>query len=396
MIRFRYEPFGGIISATRPAFLAHVGRPLAWLLGGGRSPLWQTDQAHLTAPTEVHLASTHRCTRQCPHCYVNASPDPKGQAEMDLAAMRKTLEGLAAMGVFHLALGGGEALLREDLFAIAKYARELRMVPNLTTSGSGMTREVARRCRVFGQINVSLDRDEPQPGDPREAKAHQEALQAIDLLRKEGIRPGINCVLTRNNLDGLDRLFALARNKRLSEIECLRFKPSGRARELYHELACTPEQNRELIPLLRSLGKRHRVNLKVDCSLLPMVCYHETSPDQLAQRSYGCEAGNVLAGMGPDGRIHPCSFAPPLTGPERDLQACWQTHPDLERYRNWTEQAPEPCRTCQFLSVCKGGCHVVAEFETGDFQAPDPGCPFVVEHGHRHAEDQRSTHSASM
>lgn len=375
MIRFRYESFGGIVSSTRPAFLAHVGKGLGRLIGGRRSKLWERDNAILSAPTEAHVSITNQCRRRCPHCYM-ASGDEQGDA-LDTQGFRQVIDELARMRVFHIALGGGEALLRDDLFDIAEYAKSKGIVPNLTTSGDGMTAERARRCRVFGRINVSLDAV-PGIAGPRGADGCALAGETIRMLQDAGIRPGINTVLTRETVPHLERLFKFAREQRLSEIECLRFKPAGRAKTVYHELKCTPELNCTIIPTLRQLAKRYRITLKIDCSMLPMLCYHEDDPRKLERYGYGCEAGNVLIGVRADGVVSPCSFAESIDLTVDELQNNWTKHPGFDIYRKWTGNAPDHCRSCKFLHVCKGGCHVVAAFETGDPQNPDPGCPFVL------------------
>src|SRR5713226_9505082 len=87
-----------------------------------------------------------------------ATSTPRRTAPRSRSRRRaKILDELAAMGVFHVALGGGEALELDYLFEVAAHARAVGITPNLTTSGLGLTPRDAERCRVFGQINVSVD-----------------------------------------------------------------------------------------------------------------------------------------------------------------------------------------------------------------------------------------------
>ena len=91
----------------------------------------------------------------CSDCYLDAGPDRSARAP-DLDTR---LEQLAAMGVFEIALGGGEGLVADPdgLLATAERIRALGMVPNLTTSGFGVTEALADRLQVMGQVNVSID-----------------------------------------------------------------------------------------------------------------------------------------------------------------------------------------------------------------------------------------------
>ncbi|HPS62263.1 MAG TPA: radical SAM protein, partial [Bacteroidales bacterium] len=273
-MKYRYEQFGGIIASDDPPFLAFVDRD--YMAGCGLPPsgLWEgtpLPPGILTAPTEVHFAVTNRCSAGCSHCYMDGgNPDP---GELDTGQMKAALEILAGMGVFHIAMGGGEALEREDLFELAEYARGCGLVPNLTVSGRGITAENAASMKVFGQVNISLDGVGINSGIYRGTDQFETADRAFRLLREHGMQPGINCVLGRKNLKEIGNLFRYARSREVEEIEFLRFKPSGRGKADYLDNRLTYEQNILLAALLADSSKRYGVTAKIDCSLVPMLCY---------------------------------------------------------------------------------------------------------------------------
>ena len=380
-MKHRFETFGGIIANDEPPFLAFVDRQLMRELGLGGSPLWSGSEqiGVLSAPTEVHFAATGACPNGCRHCYMDGGAKPT--AELDDAKFRQALELLARMGVFHVALGGGEALTRGELFALASHARELGMVPNLTISGDGLTPELAQRMTVFGQVNVSLDGVGVHAETFRGAAHFARAEAAIGMLRRAGVPTGINCVVGRRNFEGLGELFAHAASMGCNEIELLRFKPVGRGRSLDASERTSYAQNVALIPLLGKLSERYGLCAKVDCSFVPMMCYHRL-PIELLERTatYGCEAANVLLGVRSDGAVSGCSFLPAPGWSIFELPARWQTEPSFLELRSWPERAPEPCTSCEYLEICKGGCHAVAAAVCGSAAEPDPDCPRVVEH----------------
>jgi len=212
------------------------------------------------------------------------------------------------MGVFHVALGGGEALELDYLFAVAAHAVEVGIVPNLTTSGLGMTAALAERCRVFGQINVSVDGVGAAYQRARGFDGFRHAERALKLLRGVKEEVGINCVVSRSSFDGLRDVARLAKRLDLSELELLRFKPVGRGlAHLDEEL--TLQQAKEIYPLSMRLAARFRLRVKLDCSFAPMVFFHK--PSQKAAAFFGvqgCVAGDVLAAVTPEGRFTGCSF----------------------------------------------------------------------------------------
>ncbi|HBG04845.1 MAG: hypothetical protein A2075_11395 [Geobacteraceae bacterium GWC2_58_44] len=378
VMRHRMEPFGGILALEHPPMLVHVDRDFMLGLGHGPSPLWEEPETSLlTAPLEVHFSVTNACSQQCRHCYMDSGERDAG--ELSAEAFRRAVDLLAGMGVFHMALGGGEALERPDFFELARYVRASGMVPNLTTNGLKMTRETAAKCRIFGQVNVSIDGLDAFQGAGRDPEALAQGVRGVDLLLEAGVKVGLNCVVARQSFERLPAVFRFAGERGLTDLELLRLKPSGRAKQEYFQRRLTKAQNREFYPVVRDLSLEYRVPAKIDCSFVPMFCWHRPDRALMEQFSvYGCEAGNVLLGVRSDGRFAGCSF---LEGEESvfELPRLWNSSPHLARLRSWTDRAPEPCRSCSYLDICKGGCRAVAQFVAGDLYAPDPECPFAVE-----------------
>jgi MoaA/NifB/PqqE/SkfB family radical SAM enzyme len=248
-------------------------------LGYSGSPLWDSDRSFLSAPVEVHFNLTARCTLACRHCTTDA-----GQGEdLDRDRIEQALDVLAAAGVFHVAFGGGEIFMREDAIELASHARARGLVPNATSNGHCMTPALARACRVFGQVNISLDGVGEAYPAVRGSGDFGPADRALRWLAEAGVRAGINCVVSRLNFEGLEKVVAYADRLGLGEVLFLRVKPSGRARALYHGLKLTAEQGRAFFPLLRRLARRYRPRLVVDCSFIPHLCSH--NPPRRAMQS---------------------------------------------------------------------------------------------------------------
>ena len=188
--RWRHERFGAIVALDDPPILAHVDQELARELGIPASPLWsKPPREALEAPVEAHLTLTRRCNLTCTHCYQESSP-LAGGTDLTLREWLPRLDALARAHVFHVAIGGGEALTRPDLLEIAAAARARGITPNLTTNGALVTEDfAARAATLFGQINVSIDAlppfrvfgaDKATPG-----------MRAAAMLVRAGARVGV-------------------------------------------------------------------------------------------------------------------------------------------------------------------------------------------------------------
>ena len=393
MRRFRAERWGGIVQLQTPTALVFVDRARARALGHDGGAAWegpdeqaeQLGDSPLSAPLEAHLQLTNHCDAGCTGCYTSATPGGLPH-EHDLTAWKKSIDALADAGVFHLALGGGESATLPWLGEVARYARARGIVPNLTTSGlydDATLERLVGWAPLFGQINVSLDGVGDTYAAVRGVDGFARADRALVALRNVHPDIGINAVLTRTSFDQLSTLFAHAKKRRVSQVELLRFKPSGRGRRDYEAQRLTDAQAEGLLPKVLRLSVWRRLRVRLDCSLVPFIAHRNPPPRLLRFLSiYGCAGGDHLVGAKADGRLTACSFAPPPEGSVArvtDLSTYWQSKDAFGAFRSW-QDAEQPCASCEYLSLCRGGCRVVSLHQTGRLDAPDPECPRVRAH----------------
>jgi radical SAM protein with 4Fe4S-binding SPASM domain len=335
----------------------------------------------LAAPLEAHLQLTNRCGAGCKGCYTAATPEG-GPREWGLEEWKVAIDELAAMGVFHLALGGDESADLPWLGDIVEHARLRGLVPNLTTSGLSGLHDLLPIADRFGQINVSIDGTADTYAEVRGFDGFERADAALTQLRERTAAVGINVVVTRQNFHQLDTLFGYARKKRLNEVELLRFKPAGRGSKQFKDMTCTDGQHRAFLPMVLAAARRHRVRVRVDCSYTPMLVHHGPDRELLASLAvYGCTGGDFLIGAKADGTMTACSFArPPRNKPSVDgIRGYWSTPEAFGAFRSW-RVAQQPCSSCSYHSLCRGGCKVVSRHLLGDESLPDPECPRVVDY----------------
>lgn len=386
-MRARPERFGAWVALDDTTLLA-LDRRAAARIGIEGGTLWDDAvPAPPPAPLEAHVAVTSRCPLGCTGCYQGASPAGQDVPRDELLA---TLDALAAAGVFTVAFGGGEPVLRDDLGEIAQAARARGLTPVVTTSGAGLTPERARALRSFAQVNVSHDGVDGGYGAVRGFEGERVAERAIALLVAEGIPVGVNMVLTRQSFPLVEATAARVRSLGARELQLLRYKPAGRAASLeYLSRRLSPVQVRELYPLLAALTARHAgsLALRIDCALVPFLSLHVSDGRALERWGiFGCEAGRHLAAITRTGALSPCSFASSDAHERFAVHRApdaWRDAPDLARFRLFADAPPEPCASCAIQRACRGGCKVVAEHLEGSF-GPDPECPRVLSHRAAH------------
>lgn len=382
-MRARIEHFGAWVRLEHPDALVALDRKAAARLGIDGGALWEDGGAKaIPRPLEVHVAVTARCPAGCEGCYLDARPDG---LEPSFADIEARLEAIARLGAFTVAFGGGEPLTRADVGELAKRARELGLVPVMTTSGIGLTQAKAESLRAFAQINVSYDGIGEAYEAVRGWDGRKAAERAIHILNEVGIPVGANTVLTRPSFGSLERTADHLASLGVRELQLLRYKPAGRAASLeYLARRLTPEQIAELYPTIGRIVRQGKLSVRIDCALVPLLSANVTSPEQVRALErfgvFGCEAGRHLSASRNDGRIAPCSFAEAGPSEVRAIDTAWEKDPSLDRFRAYHAAPPEPCASCPLRPVCRGGCQVVSQHLKGGFE-PDPECPRVRERG---------------
>lgn len=363
-MKARVEHFGAWVRTESPPALVALDRDGARALGIDGEDVWSREPDE-SAPLEAHVAVTSKCHVGCDGCYLDARPEGAHVPREDL---EKTIDALAARGVFTIAFGGGEPLLRDDLGELAEYARARGVLPVVTTSGVGMTRIKARALRSFSQVNVSYDGEDDVYRAVRAMPFAHAAERAMELLREAGVPFGVNVVLTRQSFPALDDTIARAHERGAREAQLLRYKPAGRGAKLdYFAKRLSRDQVGELAKALERIVCRMHpfgFRVRVDCAMVALLsdALYDRGRELRALGVFGCEAGAMLSAVRADGRRAPCSFL----GPSED---------DLAPHG-----VSAPCATCALRDVCRGGCRAVARFLNDGRDGPDPECPRVVAH----------------
>ena len=350
-MRARVESWGAWVRLEEPAALVALDREGARAIGIDGGDVW-SGLVKKSSPLEAHVAVTSQCGVGCEGCYLDATPEGKHVPRAELEA---TLDRLAKDGVFTVAFGGGEPILRDDLGELAEYARARGLTPVVTTSGIGMTRAKAASLRAFAQVNVSYEAD----------RNLDRIERAMLLLKEEGVPFGVNVVLTRAGFPTLEATLERARTLGAREAQLLRYKPAGRAAKLdYVSTRLSRDQVAELGAVVERISCRMQplgFRLRIDCAMVALLSdvLHDRARDLERLGVFGCEAGASLCAIRSDGRTAPCSF--------------------LDVGDVAPAGTSAPCDGCNLARVCRGGCRAVARFVIGH-DGPDPECPRVLRH----------------
>jgi radical SAM protein with 4Fe4S-binding SPASM domain len=329
---------------------------------------------YLSAPETVHWAITYQCDSHCEDCYI-ARNYYQYAVEMDTREALQTVDILADWGIFQLAIGGGEPLLRPNLPVIVKYARENGLSVHITTGKDHLETSLLKKLAAGVtclQLGIKPERllTRPDLEVPNLSRLVQE-------VKDLGMQPGANLIIQRTSLNHFTHLVELLTEIGFMRIVLLRYKPPAKVARWQDEKP-TPELLLDLERLLSQLCLVYpHIQFRVDCAL--SFLQRHLKPDTASLAGiYGCAAAQRILAIAPDGSVFPCSQ---LVQPcfqagniRHDNPAVlWSQAKVLKTYRSFRDKTSfkqSQCGICPASKYC-GGCRVFAH----DALGVDPGCP---------------------
>ena len=331
----------------------------------------------ISAPETVHWAVTFKCDSDCPDCYIRRHRD-NFTTELETEEALTIIDRIADAGVFQLAIGGGEPLLREDIMSIVARAHERKLVVHVTTGRYQHEPDaLGKLANYIKSLQIGI-RHEELLEHPEKEK--EKLTQLITMTSELGLDIGANLILSNSTLSEFEYIIKLLAHVGFKRVTLLRYKPPGDIKRWVKEKPdeyTLLEFERKLIKVVDTYP---HIQFRVDCGL---AFLERKLPSQIAESNgiRGCTAANRILSIAPNGAIFPCSQ---LVGQELsagnlledDLQSVWINSEVLKRYRSFRTKKPfkdSQCGYCSAKTHC-GGCRVFAEDALGG----DPGCPEPV------------------
>jgi MoaA/NifB/PqqE/SkfB family radical SAM enzyme len=289
-------------------------------------------------PLYVKIKLLYGCNLRCQMCNHWREARPR---QLTTARLKEVLEELAALGCRKVHFTGGEPTLRQDLEELIAHASEAGLRVTLTTNGTLVTRERARRIVEAGLRGVNVSIDSPVAAVHDEIRgvpgAFAESTEGLKNLRKESRRGklslALNTVVTRLNWHTLAELPKLAlkvgaRSIRLMGVDDhtgLGLRPGPEEIAAY---------NRDVAPLLARRARRAGL-IAEDEEVFPFGrSADETEGGERGEYALGyyrenpCFAPFTHALLDHEGRVFTCCMArgEPLLGDvsERAFREAWE------------------------------------------------------------------------
>ena len=340
--------------------------------------------------------STRTCNLKCRHCYMS-SDAKKYQNELTTAEAKQFIDDLADFNVPVLLFSGGEPLIRPDFFELADYAAKKGVRPTLSTNGTLITPEVARKIKDIGVGYVCISLDGLREVNDKfrgKAGAFEADMNGIKNCVAVDQRVGLRFTINHHNIQELENIFDFIEEENINRVCFYHLVYSGRGNQMMDEDVTAEESRRAMDIIIRRTRDFEERGLKKEILTVDNHCDGvymylkalQEGKDELAQQikkyiamNGGNRSGMAFAEVDPLGYVHPDQFTQHHTFGnvrERKFGDIWQdtTNPIMAGLKDRKPLLKGRCSKCKFLDNCNGNFRTRAEARTGDFWESDPSC----------------------
>ena len=281
------------------------------------------------------------CIKSGVQCYQDGLHSEK--ANMSLDDFRKIAEESKGKS-FQFALGGaGDPDQHENFEEILKICKENNIVPNFTSSGLGMTEDIAKLCKQYcGAVAISWYRSEY-------------TTKAIQMLLDAGVKTNIHYVLGNNSIEeAINHLRNSDFPKDINAVIFLLHKPVGLGKS-NNVLDMSDSKVHEFFKLIDTTKYPFKIGFD-SCSVPGIVNFcHNISGDSIDT----CEGARWSMYISADMKAMPCSFDNQELHWAYDIKNhsikdAW----DSEQFENFRNHFRNSCPSCKNREACMGGCPI--------------------------------------
>jgi len=350
----------------------------------------------------VVLNLTRRCNLRCLHCYSDSDGN-RAPAELTTGELTALLDDLADYGVTFVLFSGGEPLTRPDIFDLARHAVRRKLRVTLSTNGTLISPEVAKKIAAagFSYVGISFDGLGDVNDFFRGARgAFEQARRGMNHLQPLGVRVGLRLTLTKHTVDDLDNVLKFVEKEPIGRACFYHLAYAGRGKSIRPDDLPLRERRRAIDKLCdaaakfadQDLGKEiltvdnHSDGPYIYLKLLRNNPTRAVAVMERLKKHGGARtsSGVGLAEIDWEGRVHADQFSFQRTLGNirtKPFSEIWSNPEDIyhRQLRDRLAHLKGRCAACRFKTMCGGGLRSRAEAATGDSWAPDPACMLTDE-----------------
>lgn len=321
----------------------------------------------------LFLELTDRCNERCMHCGSRCDgKESEGLLSVEeikdiLISVKEDFSERLPM----LCITGGEPLLRKDFFEIMEFAKSLGFAWGMTSNGTLIDEDCAKKLRNAGMrtISISIDGLRDTHDWFRQTKgAYDRAMEGIkNLVNTKGFsHVQITTVVHHGNINELEDMYIIFKKTGVKSWRVINIEPIGRAKDS-KELMLTAEEYRYMLEFINE--KR----LKDPEFEVAFGCSHYLGTElerELRKWYFLCNAGIYVGSIMANGDVGACldieRRPETIQGNVRKERFSYIWKNRFEIFRTDYRKCGK-CKNCKEYKFCAGD-----SYHTWDFDRMEP------------------------
>lgn len=351
---------------------------------------------HQFTPHLIAFEVTSKCNLNCKHCRANADMSRR-ENELSTQEIFKILDNIKNNFSPIMILTGGEPMLRQDIYDIAKYGTNFGLRMTMASCGTLINDETMQAIKASGiqRLSLSLDGAIPEVHDEFRQKqgSFLQVIEATKLANKYGVDFQINTTVHKKNLNELPNILELAIQLGAKALHPFILVPIGRAKNI-NKNKITPDDYERILNWFADMQDKSPIFFKPTCApsyyrilkqrgVAGQKPANAPAPMKHGMQSLtkGCMGGQSFAFISSTGKVQICGFldvpAGDLREEEHDFLKIWNDSPFLKEIRD-IDSYHGKCGICEYKRTCSG-CRARAYAFDNDYLGTEPYCLYSPE-----------------
>ncbi len=323
----------------------------------------------------LFLELTSKCNAHCEHCGSSCDENEQGK-EIETKYLKKVLKDVADRYDPHtvmLAVTGGEPLLRKDFFELMHYAHDLGFPWGITSNGTLITKNIAKKLEDahMGSVSISIDGlKETHEAFRKIPGLFDKIIDGIRYLNESKViqHVQVTTVVNKKNIHELEDLYQFLLEVGVKNWRVVNCDPIGRAND-NNDILLDLEDYKYIFKFIQEKAKEGKMED------VTYGCSHYLGPNlelQIRKHYFICGAGIFVGSVLSNGDIFVCPNVPRrkelIQGNVRkdNFVDVWENK--FQAFRNEYRTCNETCLKCDHWNYCGGDA-----FHTWDFDKQEPG-----------------------
>lgn len=202
---------------------------------------------------------TNRCNEHCQFCFRKKCKD------LSLEENKKIVDKISVLNIATLSLSGGEALLYDELFELVEYIK--LKLPNikliLNTNGKNIDNNILDKILLcFDAITLPIDSTDCDFNLKigRGFEHNSDILKVIKYCNNK-IVIKINTVITKNNIEEINKIYNMIGNYNIARWKIFRFLPVRDAKKYAYDFSIDDEISKNIEDKIEKLNSNSDIEI---------------------------------------------------------------------------------------------------------------------------------------